>query len=168
MQTSIYVSNFDYETLFWKFTTGSQKIHNICIKGKDSSWKIAQLKWVEKLQYVLLVIIDNDYWEITILISTKNRDKLRAGLKTDDILKVAWNLTNLNIDISMLVKWNFVDFMVRIMPDDKCKANVHAPLCNKTYLFTYDIKTIQPGQFSDLGIFHVDNFQICINVAIEV
>ncbi len=54
------------------------------------------------------------------------------------------------------------------MPDDKCKANVDFLHCDETYPFTYDVKTTELGQFPDLKIFHVDNFQVCTSVAIEV
>ena len=32
----------------------------------------------------------------------------------------------------------------------------------------YNMKTIEPGQFPDLEKFYIDNFQVCISVAIEV
>ncbi len=112
--------------------------------------------------------MDRDYWAIRIQISTETRDKLRAGLRIHDILKGAWNLMSLNTEIFMLIKKAFVDSLVRIMLNDECKANVDSLLCNGTYLFTYDVKTTKPGQFPDPGIFHIDNFQVCTNVAIEL
>ncbi len=68
----------------------------------------------------------------------------------------------------MSIKKDFVDSLVRIIPDDECKANVDSLLCDGTYPFTYDVKTTKPGQFPDPGIFHVNNFQICTSVAVEV
>ncbi len=112
--------------------------------------------------------MDKDYWAITIQISTETRDKLRAGLRTHGILKGAWNPTSPNTEISMLIKKDFVDALVRIISDDECKANVDSLLCNGTYPFTYDVKTTEPGQFPDLKMFHVNNFQVCNNVAIEI
>ena len=58
--------------------------------------------------------------------------------------------------------------MVRIMPNNECKVNVDSLLCNGTYPFTYDVKTTEPGQFTDPKIFHVNNFQVFISVIIEV
>lgn len=58
--------------------------------------------------------------------------------------------------------------MVRIIPDDEYKINIDSQLYDETYLFTYDIKTTELGQFSDPGMFYVDNFQVCIIVAVKV
>ena len=113
-------------------------------------------------------MIDRDYWAIRILISTKIKDKLRTDLKTYGILKDVWNLASLDTEISMSVKKDFVDSLVKIIPDDKCKVNVNSLLCNRTYSFTYDMKTTKPEQFSDPEIFHVDNFQVCTSIAVEV
>lgn len=52
---------------------------------------------------------------------------------------------NLNTEIFMLIKKNFVDFLVRIMPDNECKTNVDFLFYDMIYLFTYDVKTIKPG-----------------------
>ncbi len=68
----------------------------------------------------------------------------------------------------MSIKKYFVDSLVRIIPDDECKANVDSLLCDGTYPFTYDVKTTEPRQFPDPGMFHVDNFQVCTSVAVEV
>lgn len=68
----------------------------------------------------------------------------------------------------MLIKKNFVNFLVRIMPDNESKANVDSLLYNGTYLFTYDGKTIESEQFPDLEIFYVNNFQVYTSVAIEM
>lgn len=68
----------------------------------------------------------------------------------------------------MLVKKEFVDFIVRIMSDDKCKANVDFLLHDGIYSFMYNIKTTELGQFPDLKIFHIDNFQVCTNIAIDM
>lgn len=89
MDISKYVFNFDWEISFWKPTTGSQTMHNFCIKGKDGSLMIAQLWLVGELQHILLVMMDKNYWGIRILISTKTRDRLRMGLKSHGILKGA-------------------------------------------------------------------------------
>ena len=58
----------------------------------------------------------------------------------------------------MSVKKDFVDFLVKIMPDDKCKASVNSLLCDRTYPFIYDVKTTELGQFPDPEMFHIDNF----------
>ncbi len=68
----------------------------------------------------------------------------------------------------MLVKKDFADFMIRIMSDDKCKANINSLLYNETYFFTYDVKMTEPGQFPDLKMFYIDNFQVCISFAMEI
>ncbi len=124
MRILTYVSNFDWETSFWKLTMGSQTIYTLGVKGKDGSQGIAQLWLVREILQVSLVMMDRDYWAIRIQISTETRDKLRAGLSTQGILKGAWNPTSLNTEISMSIKKDFVDSLVRIMSDDKCKANV--------------------------------------------
>ncbi len=168
MRTSTYVSNFDWETSFWKPTTGSQTMHTLGVKGKDGSRAIAQLWLVGEILHASLVMMDRDYWAIRIQISTETRDKLRAGLKTHGILKGAWNPTSLGTEIFMSIKKDFVDSLIRIMPEDECKANVDSLLCNGTYPFTYDVKTTEPGQFPTPGIFYVDNFQVCTSVAVEM
>lgn len=58
--------------------------------------------------------------------------------------------------------------MVKIMSNDKCKANVNFLLYNRIYCFMYNIKTTEPELFSDLGMFYIDNFQVCISIAMEV
>ncbi len=69
----------------------------------------------------------------------------------------------------MLIKKDFVDSLIRIIPDNECKANVDSLLYDGTYPFTYDVKTTELGQFPDPGMFHVDNFQVCTSVvAMEV
>lgn len=98
-------------------------------------------------------MIDKDYWEIRILISTKVRDKLKIGLKTYDILKDTWNLASLNTKISISIKKDFIDFMVKIMLDNEYRVNVESLLCDETYLFIYDVKTTELGQFPDFESF---------------
>ncbi len=68
----------------------------------------------------------------------------------------------------MSIKKDFVDLFVRIIPDNKCKANVDFLLCNKIYFFMYDVKTNEPGQFPDPGMFHVDDFQVCTSITVEM
>ncbi len=107
---------------------------------------------------MLLVMIDREYWGIKILVSTKTRNKMKDGFKIYGILKSVWDVTSLNTKISMLVKKEFVDAPVKIIPDNKYKIKVKNLLCNGTYSFTYDVKTTKPSKFSDSRIFHVDNF----------
>ncbi len=113
-------------------------------------------------------MIDRDYWVIRIQISTETRDKLRADLRIYGILKGVWNPASLDIGISMSIKKDFVDSLVRIMLNNKCKANVDSLFYNETYLFTYDVKTTEPREFPDPEMFHNDNFQVCTSVAVEV
>lgn len=61
---------------------------------------------------------------MTILIFIKTKNKLRTGLKTCDILKNVWNLASLDIEISMSIKKNLIDSMVKIILDNECKTNV--------------------------------------------
>ncbi len=68
----------------------------------------------------------------------------------------------------MSVKKEFVDALVKIMPDDECKTRVEGLLCNGIYTFTYDVKTTKPSEFPDPEVFHVDNFQVGTSVAVEV
>ncbi len=143
-------------------------MHTLGVKGKDGSRGIAQLWLVGEILHASLVMMDRDYWAIRIQISTETRDKLRASLKTHGILKGAWNPTSLDTEISTSIKKDFVDSLVRIMPENECKANVDSLFCDGTYPFTYDMKTTESGQFSDPGMFHVNNFQVCTSVAVEV
>ncbi len=143
-------------------------MHTFSIKGKNGSWGIAQLWLVGEILHALLVMMDRDYWAIRIQISTEIRDKLRAGLRTHGILKGAWNPASLNTKISISIKKDFVDSLVRIIPDDECKANVDSLLCDGTYPFMYDMKITKSGKFPDPGMFYVNNFQVCTSVAMEV
>ncbi len=143
-------------------------MHTFGVKGKDGFRGIAQLRLVGEILHASLVMMNKDYWAIRIQISTETRDKLRTGLKTHGILKGAWNLASLDTEVSMSIKKDFVDSLVRIMSDDECKANVDSLLCDGIYPFTYDVKTTEPGQFPDPGMFHVDNFQVCTSVAVEM
>lgn len=136
----------------------NQTIYNLCIKGKNGSLGIAQLWLLGELQYALLIMMNNNYWEIKILISTKIRDKLKIGLKTHGILKDTWSPISLDIEIFISVKKAFVTSVVWIMLDNKCKINVDFLFYNRIYSFIYDTKTIEPRQFPDPKIFHVDNF----------
>ncbi len=68
----------------------------------------------------------------------------------------------------MLVKKEFVDALVKIMPVDECKTWVEGLLCDGTYPFMYDVKTTKPDEFPDPGVFHVDNFHVGTSVAVEV
>lgn len=112
--------------------------------------------------------MDKDYWAIKILISTKIRDKLKTGLKINSIFKSAQNPASFDTKINMSFKKDFVDSIVRIIPNNKCKGDVDFLLCNRTYSFMYDVKTTEPRQFPDLEMSHVDNFQVCISSAMEV
>lgn len=103
-------------------------------------------------------MIDKKYWRIKTLISTKTKNKLRDSLKIYGILKSAWDPTNLNEELSILVKKKFVNALVKIMLNNNCKTKVKSLLCNRTYPFTYDVKTTKPGKFPDLKMFYVDNF----------
>lgn len=100
---------------------------------------------VGEILHALLVMMDKDYWAIKIQISTKTRNKLKINLKTHGILKGVWNFANLDKEISMLVKKNFVASIMRIMSDDNCQANVDSLFYDDTYFFMYNIKTTEPG-----------------------
>ncbi len=93
---------------------------------------------------------------------------MREGLKTYGIPKGAWDPASLDKELSMSIKKQFVNALVKIMPDNKCKTRVKGLLCDGIYLFTYDMKTTKLGEFPDPGVFHVDNFQVGTNVAMEV
>ncbi len=112
--------------------------------------------------------MDKEYWGIKVLISTETKNKLRDGLKTHGVLKGAWDPSSLDTELSMSVKKEFVDALVKIMPDDECKTRVKGLLCDGTYPFTCDVKTTKPGKFPDPGVFHIDNFQVDTSVAVEV
>ncbi len=84
------------------------------------------------------------------------------------ILKGTWDPASLDTELSMSVKKEFVDALVKIMPDDECKTRVKSLLCDGTYPFTYDVKTTKPGEFPDPGVFHVDNVQVGTSVAMEM
>lgn len=103
-------------------------------------------------------MMDKEYWRIQILIFTETRNKLSDGLKTYDVQKSAWDPASSNTELSISVIKKFVDTLVKIMSDDKCKTRIEGLLCNRTYTFKYDVKTTKPGKFPDLEIFHVDNF----------
>lgn len=143
-------------------------MHNLYVIDKDDSKEIAQLWLVEELQNTLLVMMDKKYWGIKILISIKTRNKLRDDLKTHGVLKGTWDLASLDTEISMLVKKEFVDVLVKIMPNNKYKTRVEGLLRKRTYPFKYDMKTTKPGEFSHPRIFHVDNFLIGTSIVIEV
>ncbi len=147
---------------------GSTTMHILCVIGKDGVKRIAQLWLVGELQNILLVMMDKKYWRIKVLISTETKNKLRDGLKTHGVLNGAWDPASLDKELSMSVKKGFVDTLVKIMPDDKCKTRVEGLLCDGTYPFTYDVKTTKPGKFPDPELFHVDNFQVGTSVVVEV
>lgn len=56
---------------------------------------------------------------------------------------------SLDTEISILIKINFVDFLVRIIPDNECTTNIDFFLYNEIYSFTYNMKTTKLGQFPD-------------------
>ena len=143
-------------------------MHNVYVKDKNNSQEIPLLWLVREPQYAFLVIIDKDYWGIIILIFTKMRDKLRTGLKSYSILKDTWNPASIDIEIFMLVKKNFVDFIMRIIQNNKGKVNINFSLCDESYLFTYYVKTNELRQFPDLEIFYINIFQIFTSIAIEM
>ena len=58
--------------------------------------------------------------------------------------------------------------MLKIIPDNNYKANIESLLCNMTYLFKYNMKTIQFIEFSNLEVFYVNNFQVRTNVNMEL
>ncbi len=89
-------------------------------------------------------------------------------MKTHGILKGARDPASLDIKLSMSVKKKFVDALVKIMLDNKYKTRVDGQLCNGIYLFTYDMKRTKPGEFSDSGIFYVNNFQDDTSIVVEV
>ncbi len=107
---------------------------------------------VGELQNTSLVMMDKEYWEIKVLISTETRNKLRDGLKTHGVLKRAWDPASLDTELSMSVKKEFVDALVKIIPDDECTTRVKGLLCDGIYPFIYDVKTTKPGEFLDPGV----------------
>ncbi len=120
-------------------------MHNLCVTDKDGAKRIAQLWLVGELQNTSLVMMNKEYWGIKVLISTETRNKLRNGLKTHGVPKGARDPASLNTELSMSVKKEFVDALVKIMLDDECKTRVEGLLCDGTYFFTYDVKTTKPG-----------------------
>lgn len=78
------------------------------------------------------------------------------------------NLSSLDTKISMSIKKNLIDFIVKIMSDHKCKTNVDSLLCDEILFFMYDVKTTKPEQFPDSEIFYVDSFQVCTGVTVNM
>lgn len=68
----------------------------------------------------------------------------------------------------MSIKKDFINSLVRIILYNEYKANIDSSVCNGTYFFLYDVKTTKLGQFPDLRIFYVNNFQFCTSVTAEV
>lgn len=58
--------------------------------------------------------------------------------------------------------------MIRIMPEDKYKAKITYFFNNKTYPFTYNMRETAPGQFLNLGIFSIKNFQVETSIAVKI
>ncbi len=143
-------------------------MHNLCVTGKNGAKGIAQLWLVRELQNTSQVMMDKEYWGIKVLISTETRNKLRDVLKIHGVLKGAWDPVSLDTELSMSVKKEFVDALIKIMPNDECKTKIEGLLYDGTYPFTYDVKTIKPGEFPDPEVFYVDNFQVATSVAMEV
>lgn len=68
----------------------------------------------------------------------------------------------------MLVMKEFINALIKIVPDNVCKIRVEDLLCDGTYHFTYDVKIMKLGEFFDPEIFHIDNFQISTSVVIKM
>lgn len=83
---SNYITNFNWERFFYKFTNKLQSLSAFCIQGKDGAYRIAQLYLVKKLQFLLLIMMYTDYQLLKIYININNKDRLRNRLVTKNIL----------------------------------------------------------------------------------
>lgn len=81
-------------------------------------------------------MIDANYLTIKLVINNEKKDKLRPNLKSKKILKNIWNFIVFNNKVFILAKKEFINLMVRIMLENKCKAKVTYIFNDKTYSFT--------------------------------
>lgn len=54
------------------------------------------------------------------------------------------------------------------MPDDDSKAKVLSVYVDNTFLFIYDVRTTNPGEFSDPGLCNVAKYRPETKVAVEL
>lgn len=54
------------------------------------------------------------------------------------------------------------------MSNNNCKANIDSILYHGTYLFMYNMKTTELGQFSDPEICYINNIQVCTYIVVKV
>ena len=130
--------------------------------------KFAQLLLVEKVEFLLLVMMDLDYWLFKLCISINNKDKPRTGLIIKSVLGDTLSISAIKDVVSIFANKAFIDLIVRIMPEGKSQAKVVSLLNNDTFTFMYDIRITTPGPFSDPRLFHPDNFEADTSVAVEV
>lgn len=90
------------------------------------------------------------------MISTKGKNSLKAKLKIYSVFKNTLDSTNFNTEIFISIKKDLVDFLVEIMPNNKCSYRVKRLLNNKIYSLIYDKKTTKLSKFLNPNILYID------------
>ncbi|MCJ1348901.1 hypothetical protein MMC31_007134 [Peltigera leucophlebia] len=146
--TSNYLADFEWERSFWQPTNGSQTMHVLSTQ----------------------VIKKTDYWMVRICIIDIDRTKLKTGLKTTGILGDAWSTSCIEPVISVSANPEFVHSRITLMSEDDSKAKAKALSVYKDSIFPfmYDVRTTDPGKFSDPGLCDVSNFWPETKVAVEL
>lgn len=97
---------------------------------------------------------------VGICITNIDKAKLKTGLKTIGILKNAQLTSYIKLVIFVLAKLKFIHSRINLMlkNNDKAKAKTLSVYKNSIFFFIYDIRTIDPGKFSNPGICNRNNF----------
>lgn len=103
-------------------------------------------------------MIDMDYELLKLCINIDNKNKLRIGLMTKDILEDIWSSLAIENMLFILANKPFINLIVRIILECKFKAKMVSFLNDGTFSFTYNKKINTLGQFSDLELFYINNF----------
>lgn len=62
------------------------------------------------------------------------------------------------MELSISIKKDFFDFLVKIISDNEYKANIDFLFYDGTDPFTNDVKITESGKFPDPEMLYIDNF----------
>lgn len=118
----------------------------------------------------MLVMKKTNYWMIKICITNINKTKLKAGLKTTDILKDIWLTSYIKPVIFVSANSEFVYSRINHMLENNNKAKVKVLFVykNSTFFFIYDIKTTNSGKFPNPDVCDMSIFWLKTKVAVEL
>lgn len=96
---------------------------------------------------------------VRIYINNNNRTRLKTSLKRNKILDNNYKAIGfIEFIISVSEKPDYIKFIINIMLENNNKATMVSVFKDSIFAFTYNVRKIMLGKFSDPGYLDISNF----------